>query len=124
MNANLLSELPRILVVDDDSDQLELVSGLLRRAGFSVETATDALSGLDLAKQIQPDLVISDVSMPDVDGIELCNMIRANQELSATPILLVSAIQKDTETIVQGLHTGADDYIEIPYEPAILVAKA
>jgi len=89
-----------------------------------VQTATDAMSGFDLAKQIQPDLVISDVVMPQVDGIELCNMIRAHELLSTTPVLLVSAVQKDTKTIVEGLHTGADDYLRIPYEPAILIAKA
>lgn len=115
---------PRILVVDDDSDQLALVSRLLERAGFNVQTASDALTGFKLAERIHPDLVISDVTMPQVDGIEFCNMIRAHKTLSTTPVLLVSAIQKDASIIVEGLQTGADDYLEIPYEPAILVAKA
>ena len=118
------TSIARILVVDDDSDQLTLVSRLLEHAGFNVQTASDALTGFELAQRIHPDLVISDVTMPDVDGIQFCNMIRAHATLSSTPILLVSAIQKDTETIVEGLHTGADDYLEIPYEPSILVAKA
>ena len=124
MDKTSLDKPPSILVVDDDIDQLALVSKLLQHAGFAVQTANDALTGFDLAKQIQPDLVISDVMMPQVDGIELCNMIRAHEPLSTTPVLLVSALQKDTNTIVEGLHTGADDYLEIPYEPAILVAKA
>jgi PAS domain S-box-containing protein len=123
MNETATVEPPNILVVDDDSDQLTLVSRLLVHAGFRVQTAGDALTGLALAQQILPDLVISDVTMPGVDGIELCNLIRANQTLSTTPILLVSALQKGTEIIVEGLHSGADDYLEIPYDPAILIAK-
>src|SRR3989442_3864711 len=124
MNETSLDRPPSILLVDDDSDQLILVSKLLQHAGFTVQTANDALTGLDLANQTQPDLVISDVLMPQVDGFDLCNMIRAHEALSTTPVLLLSAFRKDTEAIVEGLHTGADDYLEIPYEPAILVAKA
>jgi len=124
MTVTSVEKPPSILLVDDDIDQLALVRKLLLHAGFTVQTANDAVSGFDLAKQIQPDLVISDVVMPEVDGIELCNMIRANEMLSTTPVLLVSAVQKDPETIVEGLYEGADDYLEIPYEPAILVAKA
>ena len=124
MNETSLDRPPSILLVDDDSDQLILVSKLLQHAGFTVQTANDALTGFDLAKQNQPDLVISDVLMPQVDGFDLCNMIRAHEALSTTPVLLLSAFRKDTEAIVEGLHTGADDYLEIPYEPAILVAKA
>ena len=124
MTETVLDQQPRILVVDDDSDQLALVSRLLEHAGFLVQTAGDALTGFELAQRTRPDLVISDVTMPEVSGIEFCNMIRAHESLFTTPILLVSGIQKDTETIVEGLHTGADDYLEIPYEPTVLVAKA
>jgi two-component system cell cycle sensor histidine kinase/response regulator CckA len=123
MNDATLPRESQILVVDDDADQLDLVSRLLRHAGFSVQAARDALTGFDLAKALIPDLVISDVAMPNIDGIEFCNMIRADTQLSNTPVLLVSAIRKETETIVQGLYKGADDYLEIPYDPAILVAK-
>ena len=124
MSESSFAQQPRILVVDDDIDQLELMSRLLGQAGFTVQTAADALTGFDIAITIRPELVISDVTMPNVDGIQLCNMIRSHDLLSNTPVLLVSAIQKDTDTIVEGLQTGADDYLEIPYEPAILVAKA
>lgn len=124
MNEARLDQQPRILVVDDDADQLELVSRFLRQAGFSVQTAGDALTGFDLAKTIRPQLVISDVSMPNVDGIAFCNMIRSYDPLSNTPVLLVSAIERETKAIVEGLNRGADDYLEIPYEPAILIAKA
>src|SRR5216684_2977033 len=103
MDETSLDKPPSILLVDDDVDQLTLVSNLLQHAGFTVQTANDALTGFDLAKQILPDLLISDVVMPQIDGIELCNMIRAHEPLSTTPVLLVSAVQKDTDTIVEGL---------------------
>ena len=113
MNESQVYEQSLILAVDDDPDQLELVSHILRHAGFTVRTASDALTGLDLAKTISPDLVISDVAMPNTDGIEFCNMIRADPQLAGVPVLLVSAIRKDTETIIQALQTGADDYLEM-----------
>jgi PAS domain S-box-containing protein len=124
MSTATLDSPPRVLVVDDDPDQLILVSSLLERAGFHVQTAIDATIGFDLAQTMEPDLVVSDVTMPEIDGFEFCNMIRAHRSLSTTPILLVSAVQKDTHAIVEGLYTGADDYLEIPYDPQVLIAKA
>ncbi|HJU92600.1 MAG TPA: PAS domain S-box protein [Pyrinomonadaceae bacterium] len=112
-----------ILIVNDEPDQLLLMASLLRKAGYSVLTAEDGVEGLSLAKREQPDLVISDVSMPRMDGLEFCREIRADNELKTVPILLVSALQKDTETVVAGLKAGADDYLEIPFDSARLIAK-
>src|SRR5215813_8059751 len=99
------------------------MGGLLRKAGYSVFTAEDGLEGLTLARRERPDLVISDVSMPRMNGLEFCREIRADSELKTVPILLVSARQKDTESAVAGLKAGADDYLEIPFDSARLVAK-
>jgi len=96
---------------------------LLHKAGYSVLTAEDGVAGLMLARQERPDLVISDVSMPRMNGLEFCREIRADSELKTIPILLVSALQKDTESVVAGLRAGADDYLEIPFDSARLVAK-
>lgn len=112
-----------ILIVNDEPDQLSLMSSLLRKAGYSVLTAEDGVEGLSLARREQPDLVISDVSMPRMDGLEFCREIRNNNELKTVPILLVSARQKDTESAVAGLKAGADDYLEIPFDSARLIAK-
>ena len=71
----------------------------------------------------RPDLVISDVSMPRMNGLEFCQAIRTDTELKTVPILLVSALQKDTESVVAGLRAGADDYLEIPFDSARLIAK-
>ena len=72
MNETSFDRSPSVLLIDDDYGQLTLVSRLLRNAGFNVQTANDALTGFDLAKQFQPDLIISDVMMPRVSGLELC----------------------------------------------------
>lgn len=108
MTAAPLNSSPSILLVDDDSDQLTLLSRLLQKAGFSVQTAGDALTGFELAKETHPDLVIRDVMMPNIDGLRLCHMIRDHESLSTPPpILLLSAAQKDTEAIVEGWHQEA-----------------
>ena len=112
-----------VLVVNDEPDQLKLVASLLSKAGYSVLTAVDGLEALTLARRDHPNLVISDVSMPRMNGMEFCRHMRAEPELKTVPILLVSALQKDTESVVAGLRAGADDYLEIPFNPARLVAK-
>jgi PAS domain S-box-containing protein len=112
-----------VLIVNDEPDQLSLMGSLLYKAGYSVLTAEDGVEGFELAKQQLPDLVISDVSMPRMDGLEFCRRLRADGELKAVPILLVSALQKDTKSVVAGLRAGADDYLEIPFDSTRLVAK-
>ena len=112
-----------VLIVNDEPDQLQLMRNLLNKAGFAVLTAEDGVAGLTLAKAERPDLVISDVSMPRMNGLEFCRRLRADGELRTVPILLVSALQKDTETIVAGLRAGADDYLEIPFDSTRLIAK-
>jgi PAS domain S-box-containing protein len=112
-----------VLIVNDEPDQLTLMGGLLRKAGYSVLTAEDGLEGLTVARRAQPDLVISDVSMPRMDGLEFCREIRADAELKTVPILLITAHQKDTESAVAGMRAGADDYLEIPFDAPRLIAK-
>ncbi|HJQ23668.1 MAG TPA: PAS domain S-box protein [Blastocatellia bacterium] len=114
----------RVLVVNDHADQLEMVKRLLGQSGFSVVTATDGREGLEAARRERPDLIISDVVMPNMDGIEMCRRIREQPELRTTPVLLVSAHRKDSASVVEGLRNGADDYLEVPYDPVHLIAKA
>jgi PAS domain S-box-containing protein len=112
-----------ILAINDHFDQLELLRLLLVQAGYRVITAADGQEGLETAQRERPDLIVSDVSMPRMNGIEMCRRIRADAELSSIPVLLVSAVHKDTESIVEGLETGAFDYLKAPYEPTHLLAK-
>ncbi len=112
-----------VLIVNDDPEQLSLMQTLLLKAGYSVLTAGDGIEGLNLAKTNHPDLIISDVTMPRMNGLEFCKEVRADGDLRSIPILLVSALQKDTESVVAGLRAGADDYLEVPFDSTRFVAK-
>jgi two-component system, cell cycle sensor histidine kinase and response regulator CckA len=113
-----------VLIVNDVQDHLDLYSFLLRRSGYRILTAADGQTGLETARKYHPDLIISDVSMPVMNGIEMCRTIRQDAELKTIPILLVSGVLTDSQTIVEGLNAGAEDYLEIPCDPIVLVTKA
>jgi diguanylate cyclase (GGDEF)-like protein/PAS domain S-box-containing protein len=112
-----------VLVVDDTPDRLDLMSHVLKKAGYRVLAAHDGGEAYTVARREHPLLVISDVMMPRVDGIELCRRLRSDSELFTTPILLVSAMRRDDASAVEGLKAGADDYLEAPYEPVRFIAK-
>lgn len=112
-----------ILIVNDVQDQLMLMSGVLRKAGYSVIEANDGIEGLDSVKRHQPDLIISDVHMPGMDGVEFCRHLRSHAYLHHTPFMLVSALRKDNESVLEGFNAGADDYLESPFSPMRLIAK-
>jgi diguanylate cyclase (GGDEF)-like protein/PAS domain S-box-containing protein len=112
-----------ILVADDSPDNVLMVGLLLRKAGYRVLTASDGVEAFEAARGGSPLLVVSDVTMPRASGIELCRMLRADAELHAVPILLVSALRVDDASVVEGFGAGADDYLEAPYDPMLLVAK-
>lgn len=112
-----------VLIVNDLPDQLQLMQTLLRKAGYNVLTAEEGREAFNLAKQEHPALIISDVCMPGVGGLEFCRLLRSDYQLRSVPILLVSAQETDTANVVAGLRAGADDYLEIPFDGARLVAK-
>ena len=112
-----------VLAVNDAPDSLEVISRLLRKSGYRVLTATDGREGFEVAQAEHPDLIVSDVSMPRPDGIEMCRLIRKHKDLGLTPILLVSAVHIDNESVVEGIKAGADDYLEAPYDSMLLITK-
>ena len=109
----------RILVIDDDADIRGLVAALLERAGLSVEQAEDGRSGLRALHRTPPDLVVLDVSMPDLDGWQTLERIR---DLSEVPVLMLTARGEELER-VRGLQAGADDYVVKPFGRQELVAR-
>ncbi|HYN24956.1 MAG TPA: response regulator, partial [Pyrinomonadaceae bacterium] len=111
-----------VLIVNDIPEQLGLMDSLLRKAGYEVFTASDVHEAFDVAKDKRPDVVVSDVSMPRVNGIEFCRLIRQDSVLRSTPILLLSA-RRDTASVIEGLESGADDYLELPFDSTRLIAK-
>ncbi|MCA1575375.1 MAG: PAS domain S-box protein [Acidobacteria bacterium] len=112
-----------MLIVNDIPEQLGLMDSLLRKAGYEVITASDGQEAFDIAKDKLPDVVVSDVSLPRVNGIEFCRLMRQDSVLRSTPILLVSAHRRDPESVIEGLESGADDYLELPFDSTRLIVK-
>jgi two-component system response regulator MprA len=110
---------PRILVVDDDSRIAAAVQRALRYEGYAVEVAGDGRGALDKAAAQAPDIVVLDVMLPDIDGIEVCRRLRAGSDV---PILMLTALDGTTER-VRGLDTGADDYLVKPFAQEELLAR-
>lgn len=108
-----------ILVIDDDPDLLTLLSMILRKEGYQVEVAENGESGLEMAAQLQPDLILLDVMMPGVDGWETCRELR---KTSSAPIIYLTAKREESD-IVRGLQLGADDFIPKPFRRHELTAR-
>lgn len=112
----------KILLVDDDEDILEMLKYLLEGAGYDIFTASNGVDGLTLAKKIIPDLIILDVMMPQMDGVETCIKLREEEKLNNTIITFLSARAEDYSHIA-GLEAGADDYIYKPIKPRLLITR-
>lgn len=112
----------RILVVDDEIGALTLIGIMLDRGGFEVLKARDANQALAMLDKDTPDLIILDVMMPGMDGIELCRRIRELPATAVTPILILSA-RGDAESVMRGMDAGATDYLPKPILHHDLVAK-
>jgi len=112
----------RILVVEDDQDIAELVARYLDKAGFVTERATSGREALKTIAARPPDLMVLDLMLPQVDGLEVCRVVRGNEASAAMPIIMLTARAEESERIV-GLELGADDYLAKPFSPNELVAR-
>jgi two-component system, OmpR family, alkaline phosphatase synthesis response regulator PhoP len=112
----------KILIVDDETDILDFLSYNLKREGFEVYTAQSGLQGLEIAKNVRPHLIILDIMMPEMDGVETCRRIRAQTEFDTTIIAFLTARDEDVAQI-QALDIGGDDYITKPIKPQVLVSR-
>lgn len=111
--------MPDILLVDDDRELCQLLTDYLRREGLAVRTAHDGVDGLHAATRARPDLVICDIMMPGMSGLELLRELRRE---SSVPVLMLTARRAESERIA-GLELGADDYLSKPFSPRELVAR-
>tara|TARA_Y100000588_G_scaffold328116_1_gene363508 strand:+ start:4943 stop:5620 length:678 start_codon:yes stop_codon:yes gene_type:complete len=112
----------KILLVDDEPDILEIISYSLKNVGYNVYTAKNGIQAVKQAEKIEPHLIILDVMMPEMDGIEACEIIRKTQKIKHTLITFLSARGEDYSQIA-GFNAGADDYITKPIKPKILLSK-
>ena len=114
--------MPKILVVDDEPDAIDLIKFNLKGAGYDVLTAVDGDEALKKARSLLPDLIVLDLMLPEVDGLEVCKILRRDQRVSATPILMLTAKAAEIDRVL-GLELGADDYVTKPFSPRELVLR-
>ena len=115
-------EQDKVLVVDDNQEILDYLSSLLMEEGYDVQKATDGLQALNFTNRELPDLIVSDVMMPKLDGITLCSKVKSNINTSHIPVILLTA-RTSTVYEVNGLQTGADDYIKKPFDPSVVKTR-
>jgi two-component system, OmpR family, alkaline phosphatase synthesis response regulator PhoP len=112
----------RICVVEDDRDIGELIQYNLERDGFQVFLSTDGNEGLASIQQHKPDAVVLDIMLPEIDGVEICRILKQDDKTKEIPIIMLTAKSEESDIIV-GLQLGADDYITKPFSPKVLVAR-
>jgi len=114
---------PVILIVKDDQQVLQLLVDLLEPEGYKVITADNARRALELTSVVRADLIMSDVVMPEMNGLELCQRLKANRNTASIPVMMVSAVRKKDAALIEGYSAGADDYVEIPFRNEELLIK-
>ena len=111
-----------ILIVEDESNILELVKYNLDKEGYRVLTAIKGDTGLELARKNRPDLILLDLMLPELDGIEITKILKQNEKTAHIPIIMLTAKVQETDKVL-GLELGADDYVTKPFSPRELVAR-
>ena len=117
-----MREPARILVVDDVPDNVEILQMRLESQGYEVVTAGDGVEALDKVRELRPDLVLLDIMMPKLDGIETVKQLKADASLPFIPVILVTA-RADAKDVIAGLESGGDDYLTKPVDHAALLAR-
>ncbi len=112
----------KILIVDDEPDVVELVEYNLKNAGFDVIKSSDGNEALNTIQNKNPDLILLDIMLPNIDGFEICKILKRNPDTAAIPIIMLTAKAAEVDRIV-GLELGADDYITKPFSPRELVLR-
>jgi two-component system phosphate regulon response regulator PhoB len=111
-----------ILIVDDEEDVLELVRYNLNKEGYRIETATSGEEALAKARTIQPSLIILDLMLPGIDGLQVCKNLKSETKTQNIPVIMLTAKGEESD-VVGGLELGADDYITKPFSPKVLIAR-
>ena len=112
----------KVLIAEDSRIQGKILEQFLQRAGYEVRIALDGKEALKLALEARPDVVVSDIEMPHMNGYELCRSIKETAELADVPVVLLSTLA-DAEDIIKGLDAGADNYVTKPYDPSFLLGR-
>ena len=114
--------LKKILIVEDDPSFLRAISHIVEKEGYEVTYASNGMTGLRMAKEDKPDLLILDIMLPGIDGFEICYQLRHEPETAKLPIIMLSAKGQETDKTT-GLEVGADEYLTKPVDRAVLLEK-
>ncbi len=112
----------KVLIVEDEKDILQLVKLYLEKEGYRIVTASTGSEGLAQVRTEKPDLVVLDLMLPEIDGLEICKRLRSSPDTAMLPIIMLTAKAEESDTII-GLELGADDYVTKPFSPKTLVAR-
>ena len=112
----------KILVVDDDADIVEMLSYILKQAGFAIGTAFNGIEALKKVRSMSPDLVLLDLMLPEMDGFAVCETLRRHAHTANLPVIMLTAMSGELGRLA-GLDCGANDYITKPFSPKMLVSK-
>jgi two-component system alkaline phosphatase synthesis response regulator PhoP len=112
----------KILIVEDEPDILQLVKLYLEKEGFRTATAVNGAQALKKVKEDKPDLIVLDLMLPEIDGLEVCKRLRSIPDTALLPIIMLTAKAEESDTVI-GLELGADDYVAKPFSPKALVAR-
>ena len=112
-----------VVVIEDDEDILELIRYNLAKEGYKVSGAASGEEGLKTVRATLPNLVLLDLMLPGIDGLEVCRRLKADAKTAQTPVIIVTAKGEESDVVV-GLEIGADDYVTKPFSPKVLLARA
>ena len=112
----------KILIVDDEKDIVKMLEYNLKKEGFRTASATDGEEAVDVALKEHPDLILLDLMLPGIDGLEACRMLKSQDKTSHIPVIMLTAKSQETDKVV-GLELGADDYVTKPFSPRELIAR-
>lgn len=115
-------KMTQILIIDDEQDILDLLSYNLKKEGFSILAAKDGISGKEAVRNSIPDLIILDLMLPGIDGLELCRILKKDPKSAMIPIIMLTAKGQETDKVI-GLETGADDYVTKPFSVKEITAR-
>ncbi|MDX1763177.1 MAG: response regulator [bacterium] len=121
-NKSQRKDRPQILVVDDEQDILDVVQYNLKRAGYGVHCLTSGDGALEVARRDSPHLIVLDLMLPGLGGLEVCRLLKADSKTAAIPIIMLTAKGEERD-VVRGLDSGADDYVAKPFSPKVLLSR-
>ena len=113
----------QVLLIEDDPIMWFLIGDILRKSGYNLETCGDGAQALETARKVKPDLILLDVHLPNLNGIEVCRQLKRDGLLCKIPVIMISGDYREVDHRIEGLSVGADDYVLKPFSPEVLLAR-